>query len=168
MRRRSFMILLGGAAVAAPLVGRAQQPAGVARIGILSDTVLFSYWEPIVAQVWRDLGWVEGRNLVIERRYARAKSTKSCRASPPSWLAYSRTSSSLLAPPWRARPRTPRRRSRSSLLGPKIRLVPVLYPEPTLATDICRFYPLDTARRDGITRERTCPRELADCTVRYR
>jgi putative ABC transport system substrate-binding protein len=39
----------------------------------LSDTVLFSAYEPILAQVWRDLGWVEGRNLVIERRYAREK-----------------------------------------------------------------------------------------------
>jgi len=106
----------------------AEQPAGVARIGILSDTVLFSKFEPILAQVWRDLGWVEGRNLVIERRYARAKSAKSCRASPPSWLAYSRTSSSLLAPRRRARPRTPRRRSRSSLLGAQIRLVSVLSP----------------------------------------
>jgi len=51
--------------------GGAEQPAGVARIGILSDTVLFSNFEPILAQVWRDLGWVEGHNLVIERRYAR-------------------------------------------------------------------------------------------------
>ena len=55
------------------LPAAAQQPAGVARIGILSDTVLFSAYEPILAQVWRDLGWVEGRNLVIERRYAREK-----------------------------------------------------------------------------------------------
>ena len=52
----------------------AEQPAGVARIGILSDTVLFSKFEPILAQVWRDLGWVEGHNLVIERRYAREMS----------------------------------------------------------------------------------------------
>src|SRR5215467_13837892 len=98
MRRREFMILLGGAAVAWPLAGRAQQPAGVARIGILSDTASPpTPFEPIIAQGLRDLGWVEGRNLVIERRYAREKGTRSSRALPPSWSAYSRTSSSRLA-----------------------------------------------------------------------
>jgi len=74
MKRREFMILLGGAAVAWPLAGRAQQPAGVARIGILSDTASPpTPFEPMIAQGLRDLGWVEGRNLVIERRYAREK-----------------------------------------------------------------------------------------------
>src|SRR5215472_14249286 len=74
MKRREFMILLGGAAVAWPLAGRAQQPAGVARIGISSDTASPpTPFEPIIAQGLRDLGWVEGRNLVIERRYAREK-----------------------------------------------------------------------------------------------
>jgi len=65
------MILFGGAAVAWPLTGRAQQPAGVARIGILSDTgASATYAEPPFVQRLRDLGWVEGQNFVIERRYA--------------------------------------------------------------------------------------------------
>ena len=64
------MILLGGAAVAWPLAGRAQQAAKVARIGILSDSA-FSWIEPTnFAQGLGDLGYVEGQNLVIERRYA--------------------------------------------------------------------------------------------------
>ena len=73
MRRREFMILLGAAIVAWPLAGGAQQPAGVARIGILSDIPSMAHaapFEPPLTQGLQDLGWVEGRNLVIERRYA--------------------------------------------------------------------------------------------------
>ena len=75
MRRREFMILLGAAIVAWPLAGGAQQPAGVARIGILSDTASPpTPFEAPFAQGLRDLGYVEGRNFVIERRYAEGKS----------------------------------------------------------------------------------------------
>ena len=71
MRRRGFMILLGSAAVAWPLAGRAQQSAGAARIGILSDTASpTTPFEPPFAQGLRDLGYIEGQNLVIERRFA--------------------------------------------------------------------------------------------------
>jgi putative ABC transport system substrate-binding protein len=68
-----FMIVLALGLLASSLPAGAQQPTGVARLGILSVTVRFSKFEPILAQVWRDLGWVEGRNLVIDRRYAREK-----------------------------------------------------------------------------------------------
>jgi putative ABC transport system substrate-binding protein len=68
-----FIVALAFGLLAWSLPVVAQQPAGLARIGILSDTALFSDYEPILAQVWRDLGWVEGRNLVIDRRYAREK-----------------------------------------------------------------------------------------------
>jgi len=77
MRRRSFKILLGGAAVPWPLTGRAQQPAGVASIGILSDDPDSWTMKPFestpFAQGLRDLGYAEGQNLVIERRYAQTK-----------------------------------------------------------------------------------------------
>src|SRR5215469_1742483 len=71
MRRREFMILLGAAAVAWPLAGRAQQPPHVSRVGILSDEsrALATAFEPF-AQGLRDLGWVEGQNITFERRYA--------------------------------------------------------------------------------------------------
>jgi putative ABC transport system substrate-binding protein len=70
MRRREFIAMLGGAAAAWPLAARAQQAGKVYRIGIL---------EPIpVAQSaanhaalrkgLRELGYVEGRNLIIEFR----------------------------------------------------------------------------------------------------
>jgi putative ABC transport system substrate-binding protein len=52
----------------------AQQPEKVERIGILSDTAAgATAFEPPFAQGLRDLGYVEGQNLVIERRYAREK-----------------------------------------------------------------------------------------------
>ena len=72
MRRREFITLLGGAAVAWPIGARAQQVEKIYRIGIL---------EPIPAarnaanldalrKGLRELGYVEGRNLVIEYRSA--------------------------------------------------------------------------------------------------
>jgi putative ABC transport system substrate-binding protein len=72
MRRREFVTLLGGAAVAM-YVALAQQTK---RIGYLSDEAA----PPLEAQrtepIWRslrDLGYVEGANLAIERRYAGAE-----------------------------------------------------------------------------------------------
>ena len=53
----------------------AQRPAGLARVGILSDSVpfLINPFDLILAQGLRDLGWVEGQNVAFERRYAEAK-----------------------------------------------------------------------------------------------
>jgi putative tryptophan/tyrosine transport system substrate-binding protein len=72
LRRRQFITLLGGAA-AWPLAARAQQPDPVWRIGYLSATE--TPGEPqaqsrrrIMEQALARLGYVEGRNLVIERR----------------------------------------------------------------------------------------------------
>jgi putative tryptophan/tyrosine transport system substrate-binding protein len=52
----------------------AQQPAGIARVGILSDEISSSveWYEPF-AQGLRDLGYVEGQNIAFERRYAEGK-----------------------------------------------------------------------------------------------
>ena len=73
MSRRAIVALALGLC-AWPLSTGAQQPEKVERIGILSDTASPSTpFEPIIAQALRDLGWVEGRNLVIERRYAETK-----------------------------------------------------------------------------------------------
>ena len=73
MRRRNLIAFLGSAAITASVAARAQQPARVARIGILSDIPSMAHaapFEPPLTQGLQDLGWVEGRNLVIERRYA--------------------------------------------------------------------------------------------------
>jgi putative tryptophan/tyrosine transport system substrate-binding protein len=71
LRRRQFITLLGGAAAAWPVSARAQQPAKVARIGILglaSAAAVAPYVEAIRAGL-RDLGYIEGKNLIIEYRF---------------------------------------------------------------------------------------------------
>jgi len=72
MRRREFITLLGGAAAAWPLAARAQQRGKVARIGYLGLGPA-SAWSSRVEALragLRDLGWVEGKNIVIEFRWA--------------------------------------------------------------------------------------------------
>jgi putative tryptophan/tyrosine transport system substrate-binding protein len=66
--RREFITLLGGAA-AWPLAARAQQPAKIARVGFLGLAPEFSGVEAFRAGL-RDLGYVEGNNIVIEWRWA--------------------------------------------------------------------------------------------------
>src|SRR5215213_2815620 len=72
MRRREFIALVGGA-IACPVGVRAQQQTGkVPRIGFLSLTSP-SDRPPLLdafRQGLRELGWVEGQNVVIEYRYA--------------------------------------------------------------------------------------------------
>jgi putative ABC transport system substrate-binding protein len=73
MQRREFITLFGGAAVAWPLVARAQQPsAKVFRIGFLGSATadnLPKRPEAFRAGL-RDLGYQEGRDFVIEYRWA--------------------------------------------------------------------------------------------------
>jgi putative tryptophan/tyrosine transport system substrate-binding protein len=72
--RRKLLAALSCAAVVWPLAARAQQPAGMPRLAIL----LFSTpqaergMEP-VRRTLRGLGYVDGRNLAIEYRYAEGK-----------------------------------------------------------------------------------------------
>ena len=72
MRRRDFMALAGGAAIAGPLVARAQQVGKVYRIGILETIPAARNAANFDAlrKGLRDLGYVEGQNLVIEYRSA--------------------------------------------------------------------------------------------------
>ena len=70
MRRREFITLLGGAAVAWPLAARAQQPGKVYRIGLLDMTPAASNAANFDAlrKGLRELGYVEGQNLVLDYR----------------------------------------------------------------------------------------------------
>src|SRR5262245_57406066 len=72
LRRREFITLLGGAAAASPLAARALEPGKVPRIGYLDlgpASARASRVEALRAGL-RDLGWVEGKNIVIEFRWA--------------------------------------------------------------------------------------------------
>lgn len=75
MRRREFIALLGGATAAWPLASRAQKAAGtVARIGVLMASNEAQPESQSRIKAFREglnqLGWVEGRNLQIEMRWA--------------------------------------------------------------------------------------------------
>jgi putative tryptophan/tyrosine transport system substrate-binding protein len=70
VKRRDFITLLGGAVAAWPLAARAQQPAQVARIGVLNtgldDAVSGGLgYRAFVAELQK-LGFAEGRNLIID------------------------------------------------------------------------------------------------------
>jgi hypothetical protein len=72
MKRREFIAGLGGAAVAWPLVARAQQAAKTYRMGYLSGGTELGDRVRLAGFVrgMRALGYTEGQNLVIASRYA--------------------------------------------------------------------------------------------------
>ena len=76
MRRREFITLIGGTAVAWPITLRAQQPERVRRIGIIlattADDAEFQAWVGAFLQALALLGWTIGRNVRIDTRWASA------------------------------------------------------------------------------------------------
>ena len=71
--RREFITLLGGAAAAWPLAARAQQTDAVRRVGLLSNIAESDPEAQSMMgafhQALQELGWVDGRNLRIDRRW---------------------------------------------------------------------------------------------------
>jgi putative tryptophan/tyrosine transport system substrate-binding protein len=75
LRRREFVAFLGSAA-AWSIAARAQQPAKVRRLGVLSQDPVHAQLTPpyqAFQQSLRELGWVEGQNLAIEWRFSEGK-----------------------------------------------------------------------------------------------
>ena len=73
MKRREFMSLLGGAAVAWPIAERAQQFGKMPRVGVLVSLSAPHPFTEAFRSGMRDLGYSEGGNIAIEWRYADAQ-----------------------------------------------------------------------------------------------
>jgi putative tryptophan/tyrosine transport system substrate-binding protein len=79
IERRKFLATLGGMVIAWPPAARAQQTAKVPTIGFLGAG------SPTTADVWvsaftsrlRELGWIEGRNIKIDLRWAEGRNDRS-------------------------------------------------------------------------------------------
>jgi putative tryptophan/tyrosine transport system substrate-binding protein len=71
LKRRRFITLLGGAAVAWPFTVSAQRPARLPTIGFLGSGTpsADSPWTTAFVQRLRELGWIEGRTVAIEYRW---------------------------------------------------------------------------------------------------
>ena len=83
MKRREFITLLGGAALAWPLAAHAQQ-AGMRRVGVL---IALAESDPegqlriaALRRGLQQLGWFEGRNIQIDDRWQSGDAER-CRAS---------------------------------------------------------------------------------------
>ena len=74
MDRRTFIGRVAGGLVAVPLAAEAQQTANIARLGFLGNSsTALAHLRDAFLQGLRDLGYVEGRNLTIDYRYADGK-----------------------------------------------------------------------------------------------
>jgi len=75
MERRTFIGVIAGGLLAAPLAAEAQQAAKVPRIGFLGNSTAALEANLIgpFREGLRDLGYVEGRNILIEYRWAEGK-----------------------------------------------------------------------------------------------
>jgi putative tryptophan/tyrosine transport system substrate-binding protein len=78
MRRREFITLLGGAAATWPVAARAQPLPKLPTIGLLGPTnaAVADQWTAALVQRLRELGWIEGRTVAIEYRWAQGRAER--------------------------------------------------------------------------------------------
>ena len=78
MKRREFITLVGGAAAAWPLAARAQQTGKLPIVGYLGVTTAAAQNRVTSAfvQRMRELGWIEGRTVAIEYRWAEGRNER--------------------------------------------------------------------------------------------
>jgi ABC-type uncharacterized transport system substrate-binding protein len=76
--RRGVITLLGGAAATWPIAARAQQPAKLPIIGFLGAATASarSQWVAAFVQRLHELGWIQGRTVAIEYRWAEGRSER--------------------------------------------------------------------------------------------
>jgi putative ABC transport system substrate-binding protein len=77
MRRREFIALAGGAATFWSFVARAQQTERMRRVGILNSLAETDVepraWDAAFRKRLNELGWIEGRDVQLEYRWAAGK-----------------------------------------------------------------------------------------------
>jgi putative tryptophan/tyrosine transport system substrate-binding protein len=85
MRRRAFLSGLG-AATAWPVAAKGQQPGKLPTIGFLGTSApsSWSHWTAAFVQRLRELGWIEGRTVAIEYRWAEGRDNGTQRSRPNS------------------------------------------------------------------------------------
>src|SRR5262245_52080391 len=73
--RRQFIALLGGAAAMWPLAARTQQPTKLPSVGYLGSATPATQgqWAAAFVQRLRELGWIEGRTIAVEYRWAEGR-----------------------------------------------------------------------------------------------
>jgi putative ABC transport system substrate-binding protein len=78
MRRRDFIAGISGSAATWSLDARAQQGGKPATIGLLGSgtAATQNQWTAAFVQRMRELGWIEGRNLTVEYRWAEGRTER--------------------------------------------------------------------------------------------
>jgi putative ABC transport system substrate-binding protein len=78
MRRRQFLGVLGGAAAAWPVAARAQQSGKLPIIGFLGTAAAAGWapWTAAFVQRLHELGWIEGRTVAIQYRWAEGRAER--------------------------------------------------------------------------------------------
>ena len=77
-KRRELIVLLGGAVAAWPFAGGAQTADKLPTIGLLAPATpaVHGPWFAALVQRLHELGWIEGRTVAIEQRYAEGRSDR--------------------------------------------------------------------------------------------